>query len=55
MLLLARLLAVHRHNLDLVCRQRLGVVELEVDVFDDKRPYIVAEPVGVEMTLKHAG
>jgi hypothetical protein len=29
---------------------RLGV-QLEVDIFDEKSPHFVAEPVGIEMTL----
>ena len=30
----------------------VGVVELEVDVLDDERPDLVAEPIGIEMALQ---
>lgn len=30
----------------------VGVVELEVDVFNDEGPYFVAETVGIEVALE---
>lgn len=35
-----------------LCGQRIGVVEFEVDVLDDKRPDVVTKPIGVKMALK---
>jgi hypothetical protein len=43
----ARLFAVHRHNLDFVGVQVIGVVELEGDILDDEGPNVVTEAVGI--------
>jgi hypothetical protein len=51
-LLLARTLRVATDNLDAVGVDLMGVVQLEVDVLDDESPYVVAEAVGVEMSLQ---
>lgn len=48
---LAGALRVTADDLDPVCMDLVCVVELEVDVFDDESPDIVAEAVGVEMSL----
>ena len=50
-LLLPRLLRIAAHNLDLLRRDVILVVELEVDILDEERPDFVAEAVGVQMTL----
>ena len=50
-LLLPRLLRIAAHNLDLVRRDIVLVVELEVDILDEERPDFVAETVGIQMTL----
>lgn len=50
-LLLPRLLRIAAHNLDLLRRDIVLIVELEVDVFDKERPDFVAEAVGIQMTL----
>ena len=38
-------------NLDAVGVDLGGVVELEVDVLDNECPYVIAEAVGIEMSL----
>ena len=50
-LLIPRLLRVAAHNLDLLRRDIVLVVELEVDILDEERPDFVAEAVGIQMTL----
>lgn len=50
-LLASRPAAVVAHDLDLISRERLRVVHLERDVLDDEGPDVVAEAVGVEVTL----
>ena len=50
-LLLPWLLRIAAHNLDLVRRDIVLVVELEVDILDEERPDFVAEAVGIQMTL----
>lgn len=40
------------HYLHLLRLDRRLVIELEVDVFDQERPNLVAEAVGIEMTLE---
>lgn len=49
----ARSLAVTADDLDLVRRDRGLVVQLECDVLDEEGPDIVAESVGVKVTLKN--
>ena len=44
---LSRSLAVATHNLHLVCMYGRLVVQLEVDIFDEKGPHFIAEPVGI--------
>ena len=51
-LLLARLLGVAAHDLDLLGLDGLVVVQLEVDVLDQERPHIVTEAVRVEVALQ---
>lgn len=52
LLRLSRPFAVAAHDLDLVRLHRLtGVLHLEGDVFDEKCPDLVAETVGIKMTL----
>lgn len=50
-LLLPRLLRIAAHNLNLLRRNVILIIELEIDVLDEERPDLVAEPVGVQMTL----
>ena len=50
-LLLPRLLRITAHDLDLLRRDIVLVVELEIDIFDEERPDFVAEAVGIQMTL----
>ena len=50
-LLLARLLRIAAHNLNLLRRDVVLVVQLEVDVLDEERPDFVAEAVRIQMTL----
>ena len=50
-LLLPRLLRIAAHNLDLLRRDIILIVELEIDVLDKKRPDFVAETVGIQMAL----
>ncbi len=50
-LLLSWPLGVAADDFDLIRLDRTRVVQLEVDVLDQKSPYFVAETVGVQMTL----
>ena len=50
-LLLPRLLRITAHDLDFLRRDIVLVVELEIDIFDEERPDLVAETVGIQMTL----
>ena len=50
-LLLPRLLRITTHDLDLVRRHGILVIQFKVDVLDQKRPYFIAEAVGVKMAL----
>ena len=50
-LLLAGPLGVAADDLDLVRLDITRVVKLEVDILDQERPNLVAETVGIEMTL----
>ena len=43
---------VTAHNLDLVRVDRVRIIELEVYIFNYKRPDLIAESVGIQMTLK---
>ena len=47
-------LRVAADNLDAVGMDLLVVVQLEVDVLDDEGPDIVAESVGIEMSLQRS-
>ena len=47
-------LRVAADNLDAVGMNLLVVVQLEVDVLDDEGPDIVAESVGIEMSLQRS-
>ena len=53
-LLLSRLLRITAHNLDLLRRHGILVIQLKVDVLNQERPYFVAEAVGVKMALKRS-
>ena len=44
-------LGVAADNLDLFSRDRILVIQLEIDVFDQERPDFIAEAVGVQVTL----
>ena len=48
---LAGTLRVAADNLDPIGVDRVGIVQLEVDIFDDERPNIVTEAVGIEVPL----
>ena len=50
-LLLPRLLRIAAHNLDLVRRDIVLIIKLEVHILDKKRPDFVAKAVGIQMTL----
>lgn len=52
LLLVLALLAAAANDLDLVCVNRAGVVQLELNVLDEESPDIVAETVGIKMTLR---
>lgn len=49
---LARTLRVTGDDLDAVGMNLMGIVQLEVDILDNKGPYVVAEAVGIEMSLR---
>ena len=54
LLRISRTLAVAAHDLDLVrLNRRARVLHLEGDVLDQKSPDLVAEAVGIKMTLCH--
>lgn len=44
-------LRITADNLDSVGVDLSGIVELEVDVFDNECPYVIAKAVGIEMSL----
>jgi hypothetical protein len=48
---LSRSLRVTADDLDAVRMNLMRIVQLKVDVLDDKGPYIVAKAVGVEVSL----
>lgn len=48
---LPSLLVCHADDLDFVSSHGIVVVQLEVDVLDEKGPDIVAEAIGIERTL----
>ena len=50
-LLLPRLLRIAAHNLNLVRRDVVLIIKLEIDILDEKRPDFVAKAVGIQMTL----
>ena len=50
-LCLPRLLRITAHNLDLLRRHGVLIIQLKVDVLNQERPYFVAEAVGVKMAL----
>lgn len=53
LLRISRPFAVAAHNLDLIRLHRLTrVLHLECDVFDQKGPDLVAETVGIKVTLE---
>jgi hypothetical protein len=48
---LARTLRVTANNLDPIGMNLVGVIQLKVDVLDNEGPNVVAESVGVEVSL----
>ena len=50
-LLLPRLFRIAAHNLNLLRRDVVLIVQLEIDVFDEERPNLVTEAVRIQMTL----
>lgn len=52
LLCLARALSVAADDLDPIGVYLVRIFELEIDVFDDKGPHIVAEAVRIKMTLE---
>jgi len=48
---LTRTLRVAAHDLDLVRRDGVRIIEFEGDVLDNERPDLVAETVGIEVAL----
>ena len=50
-LLLPRLFRITAHNLDLVRGHSVLIIQLKVDVLDQKRPYFVAEAISIKMPL----
>lgn len=50
-LLLSRLLRITAHDFDLLRLDIVLVVELEVDILDEKRPDFVAESIRIQMAL----
>lgn len=50
-LYLARALCVARDDLDSVRMDRVCIIEFEVDIFDYKRPHLITEAVGIEVSL----
>lgn len=51
---LAWALRVTANNLDPVGVDLIRVVKLEVDILDNERPDVVAEAVGIQMSLRDA-
>ena len=51
--LFPRLLGVAAHDLDFICRHGILIVQLEVDVLDQKGPHVIAKAVCIEMTLSY--
>ena len=49
--LLSRLLCVAADNLDLLCLYIVLIVELEINILNQKRPDIIAKSVRIKMTL----
>lgn len=47
----SRTLRIAAHNLDLVGLDRSLILQLEVDILDEKGPDFIAEAVCVQMTL----
>ena len=47
-----RLLRVAAYNFDLVRLHCVLIVQLEVDVFDKKRPDIITEAISIKMALQ---
>lgn len=50
-LLLPRLFRIAAHNLNLLRRDVVLIVQLEIDILDKERPDLVAKAVGIKMTL----
>lgn len=50
-LLLPRLFRIAAHNLNLLRRDVVLIVQLEIDILDEERPDLVAKAVGIQMTL----
>lgn len=50
-LLLSGLLRIAAHDLDLLCRDIVLIIELEVDIFDEEGPDFVAEAICIQMAL----
>ena len=49
---ISRLLRIAAHDLDLIRLHRVLIVQLEIDILDQKCPDIIAEAVGIQMTLR---
>ena len=49
---LSLFLALAGNDLNPLCLNRVGIIELELDVLDDERPDFVAEAVCVEVSLR---
>lgn len=49
---LSLLFALAGDDLNLLCFDVVGVIQLELDVLDDESPDFVAEPVRVEVSLR---
>ena len=47
-----RFLAVATNNLDFLRGKGTSTIQLEIDIFDQECPDIIAESVGIEMTLE---
>ena len=52
-LLLPGLFRIAAHDLDLLRCDIVLIVELEVDIFDEKRPDFVAEAVSIQVALRN--
>ena len=53
-LLLSGLLRITANNLDFLRCDGILIIQLKVYVFNQKRPYFVAEAVGVKMALRRS-